>query len=129
MTVHFPGLRPTTRSYEPPEFAQLQPEYVGSIAYPRLLASKPSKAKLSLTYENIEDSDAAKIMAAFMNSLTGFLPIALPVEITSGIEDNTLATQIKTGAHLDWYFDGPPRQSSVIAGISTVQVELSGDIS
>lgn len=128
MSVSFPALRPTTRSYEAPDYAQLSPQFVGTVTYPRLLGSKPGKAKLSLSFENISDDSAALIIAAWMNSLTGFLPLTLPPEIVAGIDNADLATRIQTGAHLDWYFDGPPKQSSVIKGISTVQVELSGDI-
>lgn len=128
MTVSFPALRPTSRSYTAPEFAMVNPAYVNTIPYPRLLGSKPGKAKLSLSFENIPDGDAALIIASWMNSLTGYLPVSLPPEIVSGIEDSALATRIQTGQHLDWYFDGPPKQNSVIKGISTVQVELIGDI-
>lgn len=129
MSVPFPAIRPTSRSYEAPEYAQLQPTYLSAIAYPRLLGSKPGKAKLQLSFDNILDNDAALIIAAFMNSLTGFLPVELPSEIVAGIEDSELAYRIRTGLHLKWYFDGPPRQSSVMKGISSVQVDLIGDIS
>lgn len=128
MTVLFPALRPTTRSYTAPEFAQLNPLFVNSIAFPRLLGSQPGKARLSLSFENIPDSDAALIIASYMNSLTGFLPLSLPTEIVSGVDNSSLATRIQTGQHLEWYFNGPPKQSSIIKGISTVQVELIGDI-
>lgn len=129
MAVSFPALRPTTRTYTAPEYAQLDPQYVGVVSYPRLLGSKPGRAKLSLTFENIPDSAAALIIASWMNSLTGFLPLALPPEIVSGIENANLANRMQTGQHLDWFFDGPPKQNSVIKGVSTVQVELVGDIS
>lgn len=128
MTISFPAFRPTTRSYSAPEFSQLNPLFVNSIAYPRLLGSKPGKAKLTLSFDNIPDSDAALIIAAYMNTLTGFLPIDLPPEIVAGIDDTSLALRIQTGQHLEWYFDGPPKQSSVSSGISTVQVDLIGDI-
>ncbi len=106
----------------------LNPQYVNNVAYPRLLGSKPGKATLSLSFENIPDSDAALIIAAWMNSLTGFLPVALPPEIVSGIEDSALASRIQTGQHLEWFFDSPPKQTSVVKGISSIQVELIGDI-
>lgn len=125
----FPALRPTTRTYTAPEYAQLDPRYAGTISYPRLLGSKPGKARLSLGFENIPDSDAALIIASWMNSLTGLFPVSLPAEVIAGIDDATLASRIRTGQHLDWFFDGPPKQNSVIRGISSVQVELIGDIS
>lgn len=128
MTITFPALRPTSRNYGAPDFPTLNPKYVDAVAYPRLVGSKPSKASLSLNYENIPDSDAALIIAAYMNTLTGFLPISLPPEVVSGITDATLSSRIQTGQHLDWYFNGPPKQSSVIKGISNVQVEFIGDI-
>lgn len=128
MTVSFPSLRPTSRSYSAPEFPTLNPKYVDAVAYPRLVGSKPSRAALSLGYENIPDADAALIIAAYMNTLTGFLPVLLPSEVVSGIDDTDLATRIQTGQHLDWYFSGPPRQTSVIKGVSSVQVELVGDL-
>jgi hypothetical protein len=128
MAVSFPALRPTSRTYTAPEYALLSPQYVGTVSYPRLLGSKPGKAKLSLSFENIPDGDAALIIASWMNSLTGFLPITLPTEIVAGIDDAGLASRIQTGQHLDWFFDGPPKQNSVIKGLSTVQVELVGDI-
>lgn len=128
MPVTFPLLRPTTRSYSAPEFPTLNPKYVDAVAYPRLIGSKSTKASLSLSYENILDADAALIIAAYMNTLTGFLPVLLPPEVVSGIEDTDLATRIQTGQHLDWYFAGPPKQTSVIRGISSVQVELVGDL-
>lgn len=128
MAVSFPALRPTTRTYTAPEYALRSPQYVGTVSYPRLLSSKPGKAKLSLSFDNIPDSDAALIIASWMNSLTGFLSLDLPPEIVSGIANVDLATRIHTGQHLDWFFDGPPKQNSVIKGMSTVQVELTGDI-
>ena len=127
MAILFPQLRPTARTYEAPSFAQLTPQYVNAISYPRLLGSRPGKARLILSFENIPDSEAALIVAAYLNSLTGFLPLLLPIEVVAGIDSPDLATKIQTGEHLEWYFDGPPRQSSVKAGISSVQVELAGD--
>lgn len=129
MTISFPAIRPTSRAFTAPEYALVNPQFVSTVEYPRLLGSKPGRAKLSLSFENIPDSDAALIIASFMNTLTGFLPLQLPLEIVAGIEDSELATRIQTGQHLDWYFDGPPRQNSVIKGVSSVQVELVGDIS
>lgn len=127
MALFFPALRPTTRTYEAPEFALKLPEYVGAIAYPRLLGSKPGKARLKMSFENILDADAALIIAAYMNTLSGFLPITLPVEVVAGITETNLANRIQSGEHLDWYFESFPRQSSVQLGVSTVQVELIGD--
>lgn len=127
MTIIFPAIAPTTRSFDAAQYAELNPQYVGTISYPRLLASKPGKAKLSLSYENIADAQAASIIAVYMNTLSGYLPVALPPEVVAGIDDEALAQRIQTGLHMDWYFDSPPKQNSVKAGISTVQVELIAD--
>lgn len=127
MAVQFPAIRPTTRSFEAAEFASVDPDYAGTVAYPRLLGSKPGKAKLSMTFENIADADAALIIASYLNSLSGFFPLSMPAEVVAGVSDEELAIKIKNADHMDWHFDGPPRQSSVIGGISTVQVELVAD--
>lgn len=125
----FPALRPTTRQYECPEYAQKRPEYVNTVAYSRLMGSKPGKAKLTLTFENILDDNAALIIGCYINSLSGFFPIDLPDEIIAGIDDEELANKIQTGEHLQWFFNSPPDQTAVMRNISTVKVELIGDIS
>lgn len=125
--AQFPAIRPTSRTYVAPEFASVSPLYADVVSYPRILGSKAGEARLSMSFENISDKNAALILASFINSLSGFLPVILPTTIVAGIEDVSLARRIQLGEHLQWYFAEPPRQSSVMAGISTVQVELIGD--
>lgn len=124
MAVAFPSLRPTERQYTAGGYPVRRPDFFSISENPRLMGNKSFDAKLSLSFENIDDADAALIVQKYNETYGGFFPLLLPVEIVSGIEDSNLATRIRTGQHLVWRFSGPPDVTSVMIGVSSVKVEL-----
>lgn len=124
VVIAFPAIRPTERQYTPGKYPVRRPDFYSIAENPRLMGNKSFDAKLSLSFENIDDADAALFVQKYKDSFGGFFPLSLPAETVAGISDTALATRIRTGQHLVWRFSGPPDVTSIITGVSSVKVEL-----
>lgn len=105
-----------------------RPDFYAVVESPRLMGDKSYDAKLSLSYTNIDDTEAVEFIETYNDSFSGFFPLNLPVETVSGIDDLDLATRIQTGQHLVWFFEGPPDITSVFIGVSSVRVNLTASL-
>ena len=98
----------------------------------RLWGSKPGDGQLSLGFSNIRDDLAAQIVDAYNSAKGSTIEVNLPAAIFNGatgeLDIYLRDTLIKQG--LRWYFkdDDPPEVESVVPGISSVRVNLSGEL-
>jgi hypothetical protein len=98
----------------------------------RLWGSQPSQAALSLGFSNITDATAAQFAAAHRQAKGPIIELTLSEAIYEGL-GAALATEIQnlaTTHGLRWFFpeNDPPRITSVKPGISSVQVNLVGEL-
>ena len=135
--VNFPDIKPTSRSYTPGNYPQV--EFVAQNGAKTVLryGNKKVDAKLTLGFTNITDSEANQILDAYevVNSDYDFIHFSNDSSM-AGIEDETLRFKFQEkdtsgNTLLRYRFDGPPTVTSVRPGRSNVQCKfvacLDGD--
>jgi len=135
--VNFPNIKPTSRSYTPGNYPQV--EFVAQNGAKSVLryGDKKVDAKLTLGFTNITDSQANEILEKYeeVNSVYNFINFPSSSAL-AGIND--LGLKRKFGEKdtsgntlLRYRFDGPPTVTSVRPGRSNVQCKfvacLDGD--
>ena len=135
--VDFPNIKPTSRTYTPGKYPQV--EFVAQNGAKSVLryGNKPVDAKLTLSFTNITDSQANEILQKYeeVNSVYKFIHFPSDSSM-AGIEDETLRFRFQerdtsNNTLLRYRFDGPPTVTSVRPGRSNVQCKfvacLDGD--
>lgn len=132
MATTFPSIAPTGRSFTAPRWpTQTQTSQSGVITR-RLWGSRPSRATLSLQFNNISDTDASAILNAYNTAKGSVDSLTLPSALFDGA-DATLTSWLNasaTGAGLLWCFTegSPPQVESVAPGRSNVSVSLTAEL-
>ena len=126
MPVTFPSITPTSRSFSATIYPVTSYRSQSGTTSRRLWASSPSNARLSLTFSNIADADAANILACYNNALSSVETLSLPSTVFKGAETVLSRYLSQTGTILTWHFadDSPPKVDSVKPGRSSVSIEL-----
>ena len=135
--VNFPSIKPTSRTYTPGRYPQV--EFVAQNGAKSVLryGDKKVDAKLTLGFTNITDSQANEILQKYeeVNSVYKFIHFPSDSSM-AGIEDETLRFRFQerdtsSNTLLRYRFDGPPTVTSVRPGRSNVQCKfvacLDGD--
>lgn len=126
MAVTFPSITPSSRSFSAPVYPVTSYRSQSGTTTRRLWASAPSNARLSLSYNNISDTNARSLLDCYKNAFGSIEALSLPSAIFSGAE-TTLATFMSSpDLVLTWHFadDSPPKVDSVVPGRSSVTLEL-----
>jgi hypothetical protein len=132
MATTFPSIAPTVRSFVAPRWpTQTQTSQSGVITR-RLWGSRPSRATLSLQFNNISDTNTSAILNAYNTAKGSVDSLTLPSVLFDGA-DTTLTSWLNasaTGAGLLWAFseDSPPQVESVAPGRSNVSVSLTAEL-
>lgn len=126
MAVTFPSIAPTNRSFSAPIYPVTVYRSQSGTSTRRLWASAPSNARLSLTFSNIADADAASILTCYNNALGSVETLTLPTAVFNGAETALASFLSQSGTVLNWHFadDSPPKVDSVVPGRSSVTLEL-----
>jgi hypothetical protein len=132
MAVTFPSLTPTSRSFSAPSWPITKIDSQSGVSTTRLWGNIPSKAALTLSFDNISDDNAALIMQAYTSANGSLIDLTLPNTIFAGASA-TLKNWISVSsvsAQLKWYFsnDQPVSIESVVNGRSSVRVSLVAEI-
>ena len=132
MATTFPSIKPTGRSFVAPSWPTKTQVSESGVITRRLWGSRPSQAKLSLTFRNINDTSTAAILSAYNSAKGSVDSLTLPVEIFAGANAGLKSwlDASATGAGLLWCFaEGTsPQVESVAPGRSTVTVELTAEL-
>ena len=132
MAVAFPSIAPTGRSFVAPRWPTKTQTSQSGVITRRLWGSRPSRATLSLQFNNISDTDASAILSAYNSAKGSVDSLTLPSVLFDGA-DATLTSWLNasaTGAGLLWAFaeDSPPQVESVAPGRSNVSVSLTAEL-
>ena len=128
MAVTFPSLTPTSRSFTAPQWPSTKIDSQSGVSSFRLWGSLPRQGRLTLSFDNILDDNAALIMQAYNSAQGSLADLTLPNSIFAGASGNLKGwldtSSMSTG--LKWYFDDgqPPSIESVANGRSNVRVTL-----
>jgi hypothetical protein len=132
MATTFPSITPTKRRFVAPTWPTKTQMSESGVITRRLWGSRPSSAKLSLTFGNVNDTDTAAILSAHNAAKGSVDSLTLPAQIFAGADANLQSwlDASATGAGLLWSFSegSSPQVESVILGRSNVTVELTAEL-
>lgn len=120
----FPALTPTAMSFAAPEFPVRANTSLSGVTSRRLFGNRGSKATLDLSFDNITDSVAADIFAAWNDGQGQFDALTVPAALFNGAAADLLVYLAEGGDDLTWHFASPPQLQRVAPGISSVRVAL-----
>ena len=128
MAASFPsGLKPTSRSYRPGKFPQVAFEALNGATTMIRYGQKPYNAELTLTFANIDDNDAARIVDHYEERMANFSSVTFASATGLAGLGSTLSSKVSESASgLRWRYAEPPQVESVYPGISTVTCTFTG---
>ena len=118
----FPSLYPSSRQWNPGAIAQNSFTSIGGKETRVLLGSRRANDTLTLTFENLEDTEANLIIDHYSNQKGSFTSFALSSELLGGIETSP-STGITEGSN-QWRYNRPPSVTYTQPNVQTVSVEL-----
>lgn len=120
----YPTLQPTGRNFDPGSYP-VKTFKAQSGAESRILyGSKRVDQALSLSYDNITDSQAEQFVTHFDEVRGSYETFTLPSAVRAGWAASAATIDAVTGAA--WRYDAAPTITSVKPGVSSVQVKLVG---
>ena len=128
MAVTFPAsITPSRREFTLGQYPTKVYRALSGNTVKRSYGNKPHSYQLTLQYENIADDKALEFINHYATTSGGFTRFALPNKIFSGMSDALRGT-VQAPYNIRWEYSGPPKVQSVYRGISTVSIELTGEI-
>ena len=131
----FPNIKPTTRSFKMGDYPSKTYRSLSGTIFKRAFGNKQTGYTLNLTFRNIGDafelrtnSGAAKEIIDHYNDVDGtFSSFTLPARVFEGM-DNDFRDLIRSPSNIKWRYAEPPQVQSVKSGVSTVTVNLVGEL-
>ena len=131
MTVTFPTLEPTSRSFVAPRWPTSGITSQSGVTTRRLWGSRPSQAQLNLSFDNISDDNAGLIVAAYNSAKGATTELTLPNVLFNGASAALTGwlNTTSTGAGMKWFYaEEPPTVESIAPGRSSVRVVLVAEL-
>jgi len=123
----FPALKPTKRSFQLGQYPIKTYRALSGASIRRSFGNKPAGYTLDLEFANVPEATVNDICDHYNGQGGGTLGFVVPAIVFSGYT-STLQSKVRTPAGIEWLYAGPPSISSIIKGISTVTVQLAGEI-
>jgi hypothetical protein len=120
----FPALRPTGRQFNAGNWPVKAFSSQSGAEVRILYGSKRTGMSLSLSYDNISDTEAKQFLDHYDEVFGTFQTFTLPPEYATGWGANSQAIDAVSGNR--WRYNNEPQVSQVRPGISSVTVELLG---
>lgn len=123
----FPSFTPSTRSYDPGDYANTQFKANSGAEFRILYGSKRTGMKLQLQYQNLADSDAKLFLDHYEEMQGTFKQFPTSDSVTGAKKgmDKALSAEVGAiGSH--WRYEKAPQLKSVYPGVSTVTINLLG---
>lgn len=123
----FPSLKPTARSFRLGDYPSKTYRALSGAIVKRSFGNRATGYQLELEFQNISEANLDLILDHYLGqqgTLTGF---TLPTSVVAGY-DTTTGNKIRTPAGIEWFYAEAPNVQSVIKGISTVRVQLIGEL-
>jgi len=132
MATEFPKIAPSGRSFTAPTFSTTATVSQSGVVSRRMWGSRAGNARLDLRFDNLRDSEAAKILNAYNSAKGSVDSLTLPSEVFDGASD-ALMMWLKgnaTGSGLIWCFTegSAPQVESVSPGRSNIRVSLTAEL-
>lgn len=126
MTLDFPVIPPTGRSFTPGDFANTKYRANSGAEFRIQYGSKPTGMKMQLQYTNITDAQAELFLDHFYQQSGTFKSFEF-VNATEGVKAGWAGNINALGAVAygsKWRYESAPQLQSVYPGVSSVTVNL-----
>ena len=123
----FPALKPSSRSYSPGQLPIRQYRTLSGAVWKRAFSNTRSGHAISLEFANLPDAKAEQIVAHYDSMGGSFYRFTLPGEIFAGMSSG-LTSRMQAPANVEWAYASEPQLQSVHPGVTTVKVELIGEV-
>ena len=120
MSVQFPAVCPTRRSFTPGEYPTKQYSSISGASVTRLYGNRAFDAQMSLDFV-LGDTDTNAVLTSWHESKGGAYVLDLPDSVFAGVSAD-LVGQIPT--YLKWRWAEMPSVESLFPGRSRVQAKL-----
>lgn len=128
MPVAFPSLKPSERTYAPPNYAVTTIQSQNGVVSKRLWGSQAGNAEITLGFRVISTDKAADIVQAWDATKGGIDYLILPSIILSGVGTRLAAIMIPSTGTLRWTFAERPNIGFVGPVWASAQVRLVGEL-
>lgn len=125
--MSFPALIPSSRAFSPGSLPVRQYRTLSGAIWKRAFSNTRSGHSLSLEFKNIPDQQADQVVAHYEAMGGSFTRFDLPGSVFAGM-DSTMAGRIQAPSNVRWAYSSEPKVSSVFPGLSTVTVDLVGEV-
>lgn len=130
MALPFPYVKPTSRTYIPGRYPQKEFVALNGAVTRLIYGNRRSGAELRLEFANITDAKAAEILENYeqVTSVNTDVTITASNAAIGASSDLVAYLRETGGSALKWRYAEPPSVTSVLPGISTVSVVLTGTL-
>ena len=135
MTNPFPNIKPTTRSFTMGDVPSATYKTLSGAVFRRAFGNTITNYTLTLTFVNIGDSEellsnsgtTKDILSHYELAQGTFNTFVLQANTFVGMDD-AVSGYVKAPANIEWRYAKPPEVKSVKINLSTVSVNLVGEI-
>lgn len=123
----FPSITPSSRQLTGGVYPTKIYRSLAGTTFKRSFGNRPGAFKLTLGFQNIRDNTTASILNHYYATSGGFVRFRLSGAVFAGMSADLreLTEQLDL---IRWEYESPPEVQSVYNGISTVTVNLIGEI-
>ena len=115
--MSFPNLTPTGRTYDPGDWPVKKYQALSGAEIRIRYGNLRTNQRLTLTYDNITDSEASQFLDHYVSVQGTFLKFTIGGNVFNG-------SGLSKGRDAVYRYDGPPQVTSVRPNISSVVVNL-----
>ena len=128
--INFPvNLVPSSRTYNPGVFAEEKFTAQNGAVTRLRYGNRMFNSTLSLTFRNITDENANKILDHYQQVMEGDNYANFTnTDVAAGAKSELQSWIKETDTNLRWKYNGPPQVSSVKPGRSTVSCKFTGEL-
>lgn len=127
MSVPFPDVKPTGRSFTPGQFPTKVYRALSGATVKRSFGNRAYGNQMTLEFDNIDDTTAALILKHYTDTSAGFERFSLPAAVFVGMSA-TLQSYAQSPSTILWEYTDPPEVESVTCGFNRVRVSLIGEL-
>jgi len=124
----FPSITPTSRNFKPGTYPQKQYRSLSGVAIKRTFGNQPYGAVLQLEYANVSDATVVTLIDHYRTQTAANRRFQVSSNVTAGMSATLAARANASVDNLRWEYAQPPEISSVHPGVSTVRIDLAGEI-
>ena len=127
MAAQFPSIKPAGRSFRLGQFPTKVYRALSGATVKRSFGNRAYGYEMSLEYTNVEDAITTQLIDHYNSTSGGFERFTLPDTLFGGMS-TTLKSKVQAPTQIQWEYAGPPEVTSVFPGRSSVQIQLTGEL-